>query len=29
MAELKAYAGNPEVQKLNKDGEALLRGIIR
>ncbi len=26
MAELKEYAGNPEVQKLNKEGEALLGG---
>ena len=26
MAELKAYDDNPEVQKLNKEGEALLGG---
>jgi hypothetical protein len=28
MAELKAYADNPEVQKLNKEGEALLGGKL-
>ena len=28
MAELKAYADNPEVQKLNREGEALLGGKL-